>query len=194
MSISGDDSIFFAIARRAAIGKRRTPSASRRRYNTCSRLSIRWMERPVRRRRGRMRRRSISLCTAGSGRFATAEACAGVYSMVSMELFYPKGGRITSLERFAADCPIGAQNKGLRGPIFHYFPVAESFVLTKCRQISVLGLTKGSLGSFYTAIVRRPLVSRTRQLYITRRALVQWANRGYLRSLLFAITSIKDAP
>jgi len=66
------------------------------------------------------------------------------------------------MERFAADCPIGAQNRGLRGPIFHYFPITESFVLTKCRQISVLGLTRGSLGSFYTAIVRRPLIPLVR--------------------------------
>ena len=29
--------------------------------------------------------------------------------------------------------------------------------MVKCRQFSVLGLPRGSLGSFYTAIVRRPL-------------------------------------
>lgn len=44
-----------------AIGKSRTPLASRRKYSNCSRVSILWRERPVRRNRGRMRRRSISL-------------------------------------------------------------------------------------------------------------------------------------
>src|SRR4029077_7834761 len=41
--------------------------------------------------------------------------------------------------------------------IFHHFPITRRFVVCKCRQFSVLGLTRGSLGSFYTAIVRRPL-------------------------------------
>jgi len=42
-------------------------------------------------------------------------------------------------------------------PIFHHFPIANYFTASKCRQFSVLGFTRGSLGSFYTAIVRRPL-------------------------------------
>jgi hypothetical protein len=58
------------------------------------------MERPVRSRRGRISRRSMSLWTAGSGRFVTAEACAGVYSVVSIHLFYPKGDRISSPDGF----------------------------------------------------------------------------------------------
>jgi len=41
--------------------------------------------------------------------------------------------------------------------IFHHFPIARDPVLVKCRQLSVLGFARGSLGSFYTAIVRRPL-------------------------------------
>jgi len=38
--------------------------------------------------------------------------------------------------------------------VFHHFPISVNSVSLKCRQISVLGLTRGSLGSFYTAIVR----------------------------------------
>jgi len=41
--------------------------------------------------------------------------------------------------------------------IFHHFPITSNSFLAKCRQFSVLGVTRGSLGSFYTAIVRRPL-------------------------------------
>jgi hypothetical protein len=32
--------------------------------------------------------------------------------------------------------------------IFHYFPINSRFVVCKCRQFSVLGVTRGSLGSF----------------------------------------------
>jgi hypothetical protein len=32
--------------------------------------------------------------------------------------------------------------------IFHHFPITGSFVLVKCRQFSLLGSTRGSLGSF----------------------------------------------
>jgi len=42
--------------------------------------------------------------------------------------------------------------------IFHHFPITSNSFLAKCRQFSVLGVTRGSLGSFYTAIVRRQLV------------------------------------
>jgi hypothetical protein len=42
--------------------------------------------------------------------------------------------------------------------VFHHFPITRSLVSVKCRQFSVLGFARGSLGSFYTAIVRRPLI------------------------------------
>ena len=39
--------------------------------------------------------------------------------------------------------------------IFHHFPITRSFVLVKCRQFSVLGLTRGSLGSLRPSGHRR---------------------------------------
>jgi hypothetical protein len=43
--------------------------------------------------------------------------------------------------------------------VFHHFPITRNLVLANCRQFSVLGFNRGSLGSFYTAIVRRLLCS-----------------------------------
>src|ERR1700732_541161 len=43
-------------------------------------------------------------------------------------------------------------------PILHHFPTTACSKTRKCRQLSVFGSTRESLGSFYTAIVRRPLV------------------------------------
>jgi hypothetical protein len=40
-------------------------------------------------------------------------------------------------------------------PIFHHFPIQEQFNSFKCRQISVLGFARGSLGSSYTALELR---------------------------------------
>jgi hypothetical protein len=40
--------------------------------------------------------------------------------------------------------------------IFHHFPIAGCLAVYKCRRSSHLGFARGSLGSFYTAIVRRP--------------------------------------
>jgi len=57
--------------------------------------------------------------------------------------------------------------------IFHHFPIPGNLVLVKCRQFSVLGFTRGSLGSFYTAIVRRPLIPLVCWLYTTKRLPVQ---------------------
>jgi hypothetical protein len=42
--------------------------------------------------------------------------------------------------------------------IFHHFPITWDFVLVKCRQFSVLGFTRGSLGSVCSATELRPLV------------------------------------
>jgi hypothetical protein len=42
--------------------------------------------------------------------------------------------------------------------VFHHFPITENCDSTKCRQFSVLGFARGSLGSFYIAIIRRPRV------------------------------------
>ena len=39
--------------------------------------------------------------------------------------------------------------------IFHHFPITRSFVLVRCRQFSVLGLTRGSLGSLRPSGHRR---------------------------------------
>ncbi len=58
----------------------------------------------------------------------------------------------------ALTVPVGLRTGGLWGAIFHYFPITKNLALIKCRQFSVLGFTRGSLGSFYTAIVRRPLI------------------------------------
>src|SRR6266853_978970 len=41
--------------------------------------------------------------------------------------------------------------------VFHHFPITGNLVLVKCRQFSVLGLTRGSLGSSRSAIELRPL-------------------------------------
>src|SRR5437016_9299187 len=41
--------------------------------------------------------------------------------------------------------------------IFHHFPTRRCLVVYKCRCSSDLSLARGSLGSFSTAIVRRPL-------------------------------------
>ncbi len=40
----------------------------------------------------------------------------------------------------------------------HQFPILRCLVVYKCRRSSDLESNRGSLGSFYTAIVRRPLV------------------------------------
>jgi hypothetical protein len=54
-----------------------------------------------------------------------------------------------------------AQNKGYwvravllkkSNRIFHYFPIARDPVLVKCRQFSVLRLTRGSLGSLQSKL------------------------------------------
>jgi hypothetical protein len=42
--------------------------------------------------------------------------------------------------------------------IFHHFPITGCFVVCKCRQFSVLGFTRGSLGSSNSATELRPLV------------------------------------
>ncbi len=42
--------------------------------------------------------------------------------------------------------------------VFHHFPIRWCFVVDKCRRSSNLGSTRGSLGSFYPAVVRRRLV------------------------------------
>jgi hypothetical protein len=63
--------------------------------------------------------------------------------------------------------------------IFHYFPITRDLRFVKCRQISVLELIRGSLGSFYTAIVRRPLSYLACRLYITKRLLVQTGHFPY---------------
>jgi hypothetical protein len=44
-----------------------------------------------------------------------------------------------------------------RSLIFHHFPITDRFDSSKCRQFSVLGLTRGSLGNSYSAIELRPL-------------------------------------
>ncbi len=41
--------------------------------------------------------------------------------------------------------------------IFHRFPIPDRSSASKCRQFSVLGLTRGSLGSSRSAIELRPL-------------------------------------
>ncbi len=41
------------------------------------------------------------------------------------------------------------------GFIFHHFPTQDLVDQCQCRQISVLGFARGSLGSFYTARYRR---------------------------------------
>ena len=41
--------------------------------------------------------------------------------------------------------------------IFHHFPIAACFIVYKCRQFSVLGFTKGSLGSVRSATELGPL-------------------------------------
>jgi hypothetical protein len=48
--------------------------------------------------------------------------------------------------------------------IFHHFPIARDPVLVKCRQFSVLGVTRGSLGSSGSAIehARSDSVNSTR--------------------------------
>jgi hypothetical protein len=43
--------------------------------------------------------------------------------------------------------------------IFHHFPIARDPVLVKCRQFSVLGFARGSLGSSRSATELRPLFS-----------------------------------
>jgi len=55
------------------------------------------------------------------------------------------------------DCSSITVRDRIRSHIFHHFPIRRCLVVYKCRQISVLEFTRGSLGSFYTAIVRRPL-------------------------------------
>ncbi len=42
--------------------------------------------------------------------------------------------------------------------IFHHFPITGNSVSDKCRQFSVLGFTRGSLGSSRSATELRPLV------------------------------------
>ena len=42
--------------------------------------------------------------------------------------------------------------------IFHHFPITRNLVLVKCRQFSVLGVTRGSLGSACSTTELRPLV------------------------------------
>src|SRR6266481_6105517 len=91
-----------------------------------------------------------------------------------------------------------------RSLIFHYFPITDRFDSSKCRQFSVLGLTRGSLGSFYTAIVRRPLISLAGRLYTTKRLLVQSGHLPYFlacmlehvarRAMKYAITSTSLFP
>jgi hypothetical protein len=46
----------------------------------------------------------------------------------------------------------------LNRPIFHHFPITENSALLKCRQFSVLGFTRGSLGSVCSTTELRPLV------------------------------------
>ncbi len=42
--------------------------------------------------------------------------------------------------------------------IFHHFPITRNFVSVKYCQLSVLGLTRGSLGSICSTTELRPLV------------------------------------
>ncbi len=67
--------------------------------------------------------------------------------------------QVDSHEAFLARHSTGWARKRL---VFHHFPITRNLALVKCRQFSVLGLTRGSLGSFYTAIVRRPLIHHSR--------------------------------
>jgi hypothetical protein len=55
---------------------------------------------------------------------------------------------------------VAGRLKGGKPCVQHHFPLFPNYNFigaSKCRQFSVLGLTRGSLGSFYTTIVRRPL-------------------------------------
>ena len=56
--------------------------------------------------------------------------------------------------------------------IFHDFPINSRFVVCKCRQFSVLGVSRGSLGSSRSAIELRPLVRPN--LYYERLCLLSW--------------------
>jgi hypothetical protein len=56
---------------------------------------------------------------------------------------------------------VSSAGAGIRS-VFHHFPITRNLVVVKCRQFSVLGLPRGSLGSSRSAIELRPLAS---QLY-----------------------------
>ena len=68
--------------------------------------------------------------------------------------------------------------------VFHHFPFGRCSVVDKCRRSSALGFTRGSLGSFYTAIVRRPLASLACRLYTTKRLHAQSGHFPYFPKLL----------
>jgi hypothetical protein len=77
--------------------------------------------------------------------------------------------------------------------IFYHFPTLEGFGREKCRQISALGFARESLGSFYTAVVRRPLTcadfiirdrSMLRKGPVAGRPFTAWRPLGLLASRL----------
>ncbi len=75
-----------------------------------------------------------------------------------------KANRARRLDQFRPIVPawfgkrISAEVRHQNSSIFHHFPIAGCFVAYKCRRSSELRVATGSLGSFYTAIVRRPLL------------------------------------
>src|SRR6266481_2439840 len=64
-----------------------------------------------------------------------------------------KANRALLQDRFRAVAPawlgkrISAEVRRQDGSIFHHFPIPSTLTCDKCRQLSVLGFTRGSLGS-----------------------------------------------
>src|SRR5712691_9634948 len=69
-----------------------------------------------------------------------------------------KANRALRQDRFRPVAPgwlgkrISAEVRGQNGSIFRHFPIRSCLAVYKCRQFSVLGFTRGSLGSFRASL------------------------------------------